>query len=242
MSGVGVDHILKTSRSAIIGLLKEQGAMSVDSLAASMRVTKVCVRRHLGLLESDDLIVHDVQRNDRGRPRHIYRLTQKALRLFPQHYDELALDVLDLLARRHGIGALEDILAARADELIDHLRRELGDADLEERVRGLARVMSGRGFLAESRRQRDGSYRLRQRHCPTENVAVRYPMVCEQELRVYRELLGCEVRRECRIADGDKVCEFRILPTGQAQIVPIGGRPEPDLGEFSRSLKSSVEG
>jgi predicted ArsR family transcriptional regulator len=51
---------------------------------------------------------------------------------------------------------------------------------------------------------------LRQRNCPTEIVAVAYPQVCDEELRVYREVLGCEIVRECRIADGERKCEFRI--------------------------------
>jgi predicted ArsR family transcriptional regulator len=212
MAGAGVDHILKSSRSAIIELLKDNGAMSVDGLARSMGISKVCVRRHLSLLESDGLVIYEEQRHERGRPRYIYRLTAKAQRLFPQQYDELAIDVLGIVARRHGPEALEEILADRADELVDHLSAELAGLEFEERVRGLARVMSGRGFLAESRRLRDGSYRMRQRHCPTESVAVKYPSICEQELRVYRESLGCEVVRECRIADGDRVCEFRIHP------------------------------
>lgn len=226
MSDAGVEHILKSSRSAIIGLLKENGVMTVEDLAASIGVTKVCVRRHLGLLESDGLVWHEQQHHERGRPRHIYRLTAKAQWLFPQRYDELATDLLGLVARRHGAEALEGILAARADELIEQLHGELAGLGFDERVRGLARVMSGRGFLAESRRQRDGSYRLRQRHCPTESVAIKFPVMCEEELRVYRESLGCEVVRECRIADGDRVCEFRIHPPGLARVISIEGRSE----------------
>lgn len=227
MSDAGAEHILKSSRSALIGLLKENGVMSVEDLAASIGVTKVCVRRHLGLLESDGLVRHEEQRHERGRPRHVYRLTTKAQWLFPQRYDELATDLLGIVARRHGAEALEGILAARADDLITELHGELADLGFDERVRGLAKVLSERGFLAESRRQRDGSYRLRQRHCPTENVAIKFPVICEQELRVYRESLGCEVVRECRIADGDRVCEFRIHPPGVVSVISIEGRLEP---------------
>lgn len=214
MSGAEVDHILKQSRSAIIGLLKENGSLSVEQLAEALGVTKVCVRRHLSLLESDGLIYYDEERHERGRPRYIYHLTRKAQCLFPQRYDELALDLLGQVARRYGSMALEGLLAARADELIGELESELAGETFDDQVRTLARVMSGRGFLAEARRLRDGSYRMRQRHCPTESVAIKYPQICEQELRVYRESLQCEVVRECRIADGDRVCEFRIKPPG----------------------------
>lgn len=212
MVGAGVDNILKSSRSAIIELLKENGAMSVEQLAESIRVSKVCVRRHLSLLERDGLIGYEEERHERGRPRFIYRLTEKARCLFPQRYDELAQDLMVQVERRHGPDALADLLAARADELIAHLREELDGLGFEEKVRTLGRIMTSRGYLAETRRQRDGSFRLRQRHCPTEKIAVKYPLLCEQEGRVYGEAVGARVTRECRIADGDRVCEFRIQP------------------------------
>ena len=233
MSGAEVDHILKQSRSAIIGHLKENGAMAVEQLAEALGVTKVCVRRHLSLLERDGLVRYEEERHERGRPRYLYYLTRKAQCLFPQRYDELALDLLGQIARRYGSTVLEGLLAARADELIAELREELADQSFDDQVRTIARVMNGRGFLAEARRLRDGSYRMRQRHCPTENVAVKYPVICEQELRVYREALGCEVVRECRIADGDRVCEFRIKVPGTirpgTELTTIVGRQRSNL-------------
>ena len=68
-----VENILKQSRSAIIDLLKVNGAMSVERLAGELEVSKVCVRRHLSLLESDGLVAFEEERHDRGRPRFIYR-------------------------------------------------------------------------------------------------------------------------------------------------------------------------
>jgi len=63
-------------------------------LAQTLEVSKVCVRRHLSLLESDGLVTFEEERHDRGRPRFIYRLTEKARCLFPQIYDEIAKEVL----------------------------------------------------------------------------------------------------------------------------------------------------
>ncbi len=223
MSVASVEHILKSSRSAIIDLLKVNGAMSVEQLAEGLGVTKVCVRRHLGVLESDGLIGYEEERHERGRPRHMYRLTEKARCLFPQRYDELAREVLGQIERQFGLEALRRVLHARADELIVQLRRDLSGLSFEERVKTLAKLISARGYLAESRRQRDGSYRMRQRHCPTEKVAVSHPTICDEEVRVYREALGCEVIRECRIADGHRVCEFRIMAPVLTQITRQAG-------------------
>ncbi len=211
MSASAVEHILKQSRSAIIDLLKIKGAMSVEQLAQKLEVSKVCVRRHLDLLESDGLVAFEEERHERGRPRFIYRLTEKARCLFPQIYDEFAKEVLVQIERHLGDDALQHVLGARADDLILDLKERLRGQDFDERVKNLTKAISAKGYLADARKMKDGSYRLRQRNCPTESVAIAYPQVCEEELRVYREALGCEVVRECRIADGARTCEFRIV-------------------------------
>lgn len=218
MSSSAVEHILKQSRSAIIDLLKINGAMSVEQLAQELEVSKVCVRRHLALLESDGLVAFEEERHERGRPRFIYRLTEKARCLFPQIYDEFAKEVLVQIERHFGEDAIQRVLSARADELIKEFKEKLRGQNFDERVKGLTKAINAKGYLAEARRMRDGTYRLRQRNCPTESVAIAYPNVCEEELRVYREVLGCEVVRECRIADGESKCEFRIAPPKLTQI------------------------
>jgi predicted ArsR family transcriptional regulator len=213
-----VENILKESRSAIIDLLKVNGAMSVEQLAQELEVSKVCVRRHLSLLESDGLISYVEERHERGRPRFIYRLTEKARCFFPQIYDEFAKEVLIQLQRQFGDEGLQRVLSARADDLILQLRKELQGLGFDERVKNLARLISAKGYLADARRLKDGTYRLRQRNCPTENLAIAYPHVCDEEVRVYRESLECDVVRECRIADGSRVCEFRIVSPKLTQI------------------------
>ncbi len=192
--------------------------MSVEQLAEGLEVSKVCVRRHLSLLESDGLIAYEQERHERGRPRFIFKLTDKARCFFPHIYDEFAKEVLVHVERQFGDGALLKVLSARANELIAQLRIQFADLSFDDRVKTLIEVINVKGYLAEARKLKDGSYRLQQRNCPTESVAVAYPQVCEEEIRVYRETLECDVIRECRIADGSQQCEYRIVPRKLTQI------------------------
>ncbi len=217
MSVAAVENILKESRSAIIDLLKINGAMSVEQLALELEVTKVNVRRHLNLLESDGLIAHEIEHHDRGRPRFLYSLTEKACCLFPQIYDEFAREVLVQIQRTFGDDGLQKVLSARADELIGQLKVEFTGLSFDERVRRLAKVMTAKGYLAEARRMKDGTYRLRQRNCPTERVAVSHPHICEEELRVYRETLECEIHRERHIVAGSRLCEYKIVEASRSK-------------------------
>lgn len=216
-----VENLLKESRSAIIELLKVKGALTVEQLAQELAVSKVCVRRHLNVLESDGLIEYEQEHLDRGRPRFLYRLSDKASCLFPRSYDEFAKEVLTQVRREFGEDAVQRVLKGRADELVATLHLQLGGMGLEERVKKLVKIICEKGYSAEARKLKDGSFRLRQRNCPTEKVATSYPHVCEQELRVYREALGCEVALECRIVDGATMCEFKILPMPGKRELPI---------------------
>ena len=221
MSVANVENLLKESRSAIIDLLKTKGALTVEQLAAALDVSKVCVRRHLSLLESDGLIEYEQEQRDRGRPRFVYRLTEKASCLFPRSYDEFAQAVLSQVQREFGDEGLQRVLQGRADALIEELQTQLTDLNLDERVKTLARVISEKGYQAETRKLKDGSYRLRQRNCPTEKIAAAHPHLCEQELRVYQVALGCEVVRDCRITEGSTMCEFHIVPNNGKTPLPI---------------------
>lgn len=213
-----MENILKESRSAIIDLLKTNGAMSVEQLAQELGVTKVCIRRHLGVLERDGLIDYSEERHERGRPRFIYRLTDKGRGLFPHNYAEFARDLLSQIRTHFGEDGLASVISARADSLIERFGRELGGLGLDESIKVLARTVNSNGYLTDARRLKDGTYRLRHHNCPTEDIAVEYPAICDEEVRVYRESLGCEVVRECRIVDGARMCEFRIKPGTLTQI------------------------
>lgn len=216
-----VENLLKESRSAIIELLKVKGALTAEQLADELAVSKVCVRRHLSLLESDGLIEYEQEHLERGRPRFLYRLSDKASCLFPRSYDEFAKEVLTQVRREFGEVGVARVLEGRANELIAELQPLLAGLKLDERVKRLVKIICEKGYLAEARKTKDGSFRLRQRNCPTEKVATQYPHLCEQELRVYGEALGCEVTRECRIVDGATMCEYKITPASSASGLPV---------------------
>ena len=212
MSVAAVENLLKAPRSAIIEHLKQRGSMSVEDLAEALGVSRVCVRKHLGLLESDGLIRYQEEKHERGRPRFIYRLTEKADCLFPRAYDDLAREILDQMQKQFGEGAVASVFSARADALIEQLKSECLGLTFEQGLKHLVRSINAKGYVADIRRQKDGSYRLTQRNCPTEVIAMSYPQLCEEELRVYREVLDCEVIRECRISSGAQTCGYRIAP------------------------------
>jgi predicted ArsR family transcriptional regulator len=190
--------------------------MSVEELASKLGVSKVGVRRHLDLLRRDGLIGFEIERQQRGRPAHVYFLTDKAELLFPKCYDEYALGVLKQVRTLYGERGVLRVIAGVADDLIALLKPQLEGLDFDKKVRRLASLINERGFDVMLRKLPDGSYLMRQRNCPMLAVASAHIQVCNEELRLYRQLLGTEVFRECRIASGAGSCDYRVLPPRSA--------------------------
>jgi predicted ArsR family transcriptional regulator len=172
------------------------------------------VRRHLALLSRDGLVGYQVQRPARGRPGHVYHLTDKAAILFPTAYSHFALELLKQVRNLFGPSAVSRILTGQADETIRTIKPKIEGLGFDEKVRKLFSLINERGYDVTLRKLRDGSYLIKQRNCPTSQVAASHEQLCQEELRAYRELLGVELIRECRIVAGAQSCNYRIFPPG----------------------------
>ncbi|MBM4432220.1 MAG: helix-turn-helix domain-containing protein, partial [Chloroflexi bacterium] len=89
-------------RQRILNILKERGQATVADLATALDRAPVSLRHHLDILQKQELIrTAGVQRrNCRGRPRHIYVLTEAASRFFPHSYVTLADELLKEMKQR----------------------------------------------------------------------------------------------------------------------------------------------
>ena len=202
---------LGASREEIVQQLRARGRVAADELAVALGVSKQCVRKHLDVLEREGYVEHAAERGDRGRPAHVYRLTPKAEELFPRRYDLFAKAVLRQVGEVWGERGLNTVFCGCANETIASLRPQLEGLNFDARVRRLAELLREVGYEAEAERLEDGSYVLTEWNCPQAEVARDYRQLCDQELVVYRELLGTEVFRESRIAGGATHCSYRVL-------------------------------
>jgi len=77
---------MQATRQQILDHLKVHGPTTVDQLAAVLGLSPVTVRHHLDILRSEELIGEPVvrRRNTRGRPQHLFALTDKAASHFPK--------------------------------------------------------------------------------------------------------------------------------------------------------------
>ena len=191
--------------------LRARGGVSADELAGVLGVSKQCVRKHLDVLERDGYVEHAPERGERGRPALVFRLTSKAEELFPRRYDLFAKAVLRQVGEVWGERGLNAVFCGCANETIARLKPQLENLAFDARVARLTELLAEMGYEAEAERLADGSYTITEWNCPQAEVARDYRQLCDQELLVYRDLLGTDVFRESRIAGGATRCAYRVM-------------------------------
>lgn len=210
--------LLGETRAQIVTLLRSQGR-TVAALAEALGLSEVAVRRHLRVLEGDDLVhAETVRRDGPGRPGMRYALTDRAARLFPDRYAELAGDLLTYLEEEHGRSTLLEFLRWRSARQSDRYADVRAAGDAAARAATLADLLDRDGFMArvEATTNERGLpvLELRQGHCAVADVAAEHPEICAYEAALFRDLLGAKVSRRETIAGGANECVCTIVPHG----------------------------
>src|SRR5918911_3564607 len=203
----------RKTRRAIVKLLKTEGPLDSARLAERLGLTAMAVRQHLYALQSENLVAADSRPVPMGRPAKFWRLTREADRLFPEAYAELSVALIDAMQDAFGEEGLERVLASRcARQRSDYARRIRPADTLEKKLNELARVRTEEGYMAEIRRDADGSFLLVENLSPICAAATRCQGFCSTELDLFRSVLGpgVTVERAEHIIKGDHRCVYRV--------------------------------
>ncbi len=206
----------RKTRRAIVKILKTQGPLDSAQLADQLELTAMAVRQHLYALQNEGHVEAEERPVPIGRPAKHWRLTREADQLFPEAYAELNVSLIQALRDTFGEEGLGQVLVSRcAQQRQDYAKRIRGSAPLDKKLKELARVRTEEGYMAEVRREKDGSYLLVENHCPICAAANACQGFCSTELDLFRSVLGrgVAVERVEHIVAGDRRCAYRITPT-----------------------------
>lgn len=218
-------------RWSILTFLKHGGTASIADIAKLLGVTYEAGRLQLLALEKEGWVAKHTERPARagvGRPLGRYRLSAAGEHLFPKHYDELAVQLIDTVAAKLGDAALTQVLASLTDARVRQWQPLLEGFTLEQRLDALKAVyLENDPFMSVE--MRDGELRLIERNCPFLNVAQRRPGLCSVTVSTLARVLGMRVVREERFQSGDERCVFRVLRDEAIDPGRPGFEPEPQL-------------
>ncbi|NQW12388.1 MAG: transcriptional regulator [Alphaproteobacteria bacterium] len=202
-----------TTTDRILFRLKTRGPESIAVLGKAFGVTSEAVRQLLVKLESEGLVSYADQRAGRGRPRRLWRLTETGHARFPDRHADLTIGLLDAVRAEFGEAGLDRLIARReSDQRQIYQTATEGLTRLEDRVARLAELRAHEGYMAEWRREDDGSLILIENHCPVCAAAAKCQNLCRSELAIFREILGdgVSVERIDHMLAGARRCAYRV--------------------------------
>jgi predicted ArsR family transcriptional regulator len=190
--------------------LKGDAGLTARALIERLGLSPNAVRHHLKELEAAGLIAYERQGGSVGAPSHLYHLTPAGEALFPRRYEDTVTRLLDHVVEHEGRAAAVEVLETKYREMATRLRSELTDATPEERLVAVTRALAAEGYMPEVRREVGALPTLVEHNCPMQQVAERFPELCEAEARFLAEVLEAEVTRASHIASGCGSCEYQI--------------------------------
>ncbi len=199
------------TRRNILELLKLEGPLTADQMARALKITSMGVRQHLVALERDGFISHAPKQGGKGRPSHVYTLTDSGDALFPRSYPQLVNSFIDATQQVFGEQGLKQIFSTRNATLETAYQSRLEGKTFEKRVAELASIRSEEGYMANWEQTAEDAYLLHERNCAICEVAQQCFHACDYELALFQSVLpNADISRERHIMNGDRTCTYMI--------------------------------
>ena len=205
---------LPRSQAALISHLKSRGAQSIKILAAALELTTMGVRQHLAQLETQGYVEQaQTNRQTRGRPVTLWKLSKQGHELFADRHAQLAVTLLQETRKSFGEPALNSLIQSDSQSALVRYRALLPSPaiDLKKTLEGLCEQRSIEGFMAELRFTPSG-WLLIENHCPLYAAASQCRALCDTELSLFRSLLAphAQVERGDHVLAGARRCAYKI--------------------------------
>ncbi len=205
---------MRQTTEQLLYQLKSRGPQSAATLAAACAITPMGAHKQLQALLVQGLVEADDQVQGPGRPKRIWRLSAAGHGRFPDRHGDLAVQLIRQTAEVLGEPALEQLIAAREQQMLASYREHLlGARSLQARVQRLAELRGEEGYLARVEKQ-GRAWLLIEDHCPICAAATACQGFCRSELQLFRQLLGesVQVERSEHLLAGARRCAYRISP------------------------------
>ena len=200
---------MSATRMRILQLLKMRNSMTVNQLTDALNISSMGIRQHLSILEGEGLVEFHQEKQERGRPHHIYSLTDEANSLFPTTYANFAVGLMQEVAKFNGPGFINKVFRSRMKSQLQMYQERLHGKNIRERIKELTHIRDEEGYMARFE-ENNTDFVLIEHNCPIAAIAQEYPQVCEIELALFRQSLGAKVHRVEHLMQGSHRCCYRI--------------------------------
>lgn len=196
-----------STRGTMLGLLR-RSKHTISELAGVLGITDNAVRTHIAALQRDGLVDQvGVRRDMRGKPAHVFEVTEMAEELFPKAYAAVLEEVIAEVERREGPAAIESLLRAVGTR-VGSQSSPPTDPALGARVHHAAAIMTSLGGEVEVDEVADG-FEVRGHGCPLSSVVRGHHGTCVIVESLIAAATGAPVTEHCVKSDRPR-CAFHI--------------------------------
>jgi predicted ArsR family transcriptional regulator len=210
---------MKTVRARILDYIRSHRAVTVAELSLAFQMTPANARHHLSTLLDQGLLqlVDDRPASGKGRPAHIFAISEQAL---GDNLGLLADILLDQLTFQSGPEQLKSILRTLADQMASRMAasaKQTGAPDktsqsLTRRLYRAIEILNQHHYQARWEARPDAP-RLVLGHCPFSAILKEHPELCQMEAYLIENFTGIPVEQTAKLArdpSGLRFCMFRI--------------------------------
>ena len=212
---------MQNTRTHILEVVQAHQTETVAGLARDLGLAPATVRRHLDILQRDGFLKYEEFRHGKGRPEHVFSLTETGHEQLPKDYDALLSDLVSELATfdeedtkgRSGEELVERALGKIAQRAVEPYLKEHG----ADRIGALRQLLTDRDFAPELEVSEHG-VRIVLNNCPFRMAAKDNPAICSFDMGLIWGVLETDAKREACIREGDSCCTYVVA--GQTSLDP----------------------
>lgn len=197
----------------VVKLLVGNPPQTVSGLIRITGVTRTAVAEQLKELLAAGFVEREKEPTaTRGRPRHLYKATDAALRLLFSSNQRLLVPAIWRAVREIGGEDLSDQVLKRVGLLLaDHYNTKITAKKPRERLKQLMKLLSDEGGLIEAVEEGDGCWSVHKRSCPFISMVDEHRSVCHIDIDMMSAVVGRPIRQTACRHDGDPRCSFEIV-------------------------------
>jgi DeoR family transcriptional regulator, suf operon transcriptional repressor len=195
----------------MLELLRLSSAMSIGQLVEQMGVTATAVRQRLTRLLALGLVERSPTIEGRGRPSHLYELSDKGRESQPNNLGDLAVVLWQEVQRIADDSTRQRIILGAVQRLAEKYETEVHGSTAEERMAAITQLFAERQ-IPISYEVKNGLPVIKVSGCPYPSLVQENREICDLEKQLLAKIVGQPMELcECT-HDGGTCCSFKTVP------------------------------
>ena len=199
--------IMKKTKDRILDQVLLLQKATITQLSDALDISEISVRHHLISLVEEGIVSSSEERHGVGRPRFVYRLTEKGFQNAPTNYGTLNDHALHTMKRVLGTDTLNELFKQIGIDLAEGYTSSLTSQDHDQNLEQASNHLIQDGFVFSWARS-DEKCVLTMHHCPFHRLGQNHPEVCCITLALLESLIQQPISHETCILRGEAACTY----------------------------------